>query len=268
MQIDHVSLIYFSPTSTTSTILHEIAKGVSLNIKKDIDMTPEENRREKTFSFKNELVIIGSPVYSGRIPADVSTYLKKISGSGSPAVIVILYGNREFEDALLELRDIAVRQGLAPVAAAAFIGEHSFSSDEFVISKDRPDEIDLKKAFHFGRQIAGILEQEKSFQTMTELKVPGNFPYKDARSSKGVPFLKTTEDCNGCGICLSVCPKNCIDESDHYATDDSRCIRCCACVKVCPENARVMKDGPIKDIARWLSENCRERKEPQLFFPA
>ena len=43
------------------------------------------------------------------------------------AVPVVLFGNRNFDDGLIELRNILTEDGFMPVAGGAFVGEHAFS---------------------------------------------------------------------------------------------------------------------------------------------
>ena len=123
---------------------------------------------------------------------------------------MVLYGNRAYEDALLELKNTAEACGFVSLAAGAFIGEHSFSGKEYII--------------------------------------------------------QVTDDCDGCGVCIPVCPENAVDEANRYASRSDRCIYCCACIKTCPAGARIMKEGFLKGIAKMLSENCSARKEPETFF--
>ena len=99
------------------------------------------------------------------------------------------------------------------------------------------------------------------------VEVPGNFPYRDGMAGGAFSFINVTDDCDDCGLCVAACPKNAIDESNTYSTIDANCIFCCACIKACPQQARILKDGPIKEKAKWLSENCAQRKEPQTYFP-
>ncbi len=265
MNFENTSLVYFSPTETTKKILEAIAKGLGKENTSVYDITKPEIRSQAAPEFKNDLVLIGAPVYGGRIQTDAADYFKTIKASASLAVLVVLYGNREFEDALLELKNIAVDCGFTPVAGAVFIGEHSFSHDEFKIAHKRPDKDDLEKAFSFGQKIAQLINGIEKPE-IPQLKVPGNFPYKDSMSKASSQFIDVTDDCDGCGICITACPKNAIDESNHYSTIDGKCIYCCACIKACPVQARIFKQGPIKEKAKELSENCALRKEPQTFF--
>lgn len=266
MNIEHTVMIYFSPTGTSRLILKAVAQGLEKDVSEVIDITDPDVRNKEAAGLENALVLMGAPVYAGRIPLDTAAYLKRIRARNCVAVPVVLYGNRDYDDALLELRDIAEEIGCVPVAGGAFIGEHSFCSKEFEIAPNRPDEKDLEKARSFGVQIAEIVEQADGPESLSAVKVPGNFPYKELKGFGSFQFIEVTDECDDCGICVTVCPKNAIDESNGFATRDEDCIYCCACIKECPKDARVMTDNPMKKIAGWLSENCTERKEPELFF--
>lgn len=266
MKIEKLSLVYFSPTSTTGIVLEEIARGLGQESPMILDITRPDVRNQVAPVFENDVVLIGAPVYSGRVSKDAADYLKTIKGSGSLAIVVVVYGNREFEDALLELKNIAVDSGFVVLAGGAFIGEHSFSDNEFLIAPNRPDEDDLEKAFLFGQKIASLLEGLETPADVLGVEVPGNFPYKDGMANGAFSFIDVTEDCDDCGICTAACPKEAIDEANGYSTIDERCIFCCACIKACPQQARIMKAGPMKNKAKWLSENCAQRKEPQTYL--
>ncbi len=259
-----ITLIYFSPTGTTQKVLENITKGMGREVSSRIDITDPATRNQAPPALKDEMVLMGAPVYAGRIPKDAADYFKTLKGNGTPVVLTVVYGNREFEDALLELKNITSENGFIPVAGAAFIGEHSFSNDEFPIAVNRPDKEDLELACEFGKQISDMSLDQTG--TLKDLKVPGNHPYKDGMGPKAFPFISISEDCDNCGTCVSVCPKEAIDEDRGYITIDDRCIFCCACIKACPQNARSLMDGPMKDTAKRLHENCSASKAPQTFF--
>jgi len=265
MNIQHLHLVYFSPTHTTRRILEEIARGMGREAETVTDITQPEIREQKPPVFGKDLVLLGAPVYSGRLPKDAARYFSTLSARGALAVPVVLYGNRAYEDALLELKNTAEAVGVTTLAAGAFIGEHSFSGKEYVIAPNRPDKEDLAKAFAFGQKIAGLLESIQAPGDIGPLAVPGQFPYKEAVARGPMDFIQVTEDCDGCGACLPACPAHAIDEADCYAVRPERCIYCCVCIKACPQSARIMKDGPLKGIAKMLSESFSARKEPESF---
>ncbi len=94
-------------------------------------------------------MVIGAPVYVRRLPLNAVKRFKRLWANDTKAFVVVVYGNRNYEDALLELVDLSQELGFIPIAAAAFIGEHSFITRELPIAAGRPDEDDLEKAIEF-----------------------------------------------------------------------------------------------------------------------
>jgi len=266
MEVNHVKLIYFSATGTTRKILESIAEGIAVEAVEHINLTLPGGARQSPPPFSDELVVIGAPVYGGRLPIDAINRLKKLKASNTLAVIIVVYGNREFEDALLELKNLAIELGFNPVAGGAFIGEHSFATKDVPIANGRPDKLDVQKAMDFGAKIKEKVAALQSPDAQMDLEIPGNFPYEagGARSMAASPVTKEGA-CTVCGTCVSVCPTAAISINGSVTTEIERCIRCCACIKNCPTGARVIEDSMWKDIANWLNENCSIRKEPQIF---
>ena len=266
MNIKTVKLVYFSPTGTTKQTLEGIAKGIQGKHIERLDLTPPETKTQEFNELHDELALIGAPVYGGRIPLDAVHRLQRLKADGTPAVVVVVYGNRAYEDALLELRDLALEAGFRPVAGGAFIGEHSYSNDETPIATGRPDGEDLEKALEFGKRIRKKIEGVSALEDVPSLRVPGNFPYKErGKPSKISPVTHETI-CIKCGTCVSVCPKAAITMGETIMTDPDDCIRCCACVKNCTTGARAMEHPRIKRAAEWLYTNYSERREPETFL--
>ncbi|HOT91462.1 MAG TPA: 4Fe-4S binding protein [Anaerolineae bacterium] len=267
MDINAVKLVYFSPTHTTQRVLEGIAQGVGCQMVSSLDLTPPHGPNQMVEVDGNTLTILGAPVYSGRLPAVAVQRLQRVSGSDSPAVIVVVYGNRAYEDALLELKDMAMARGFIPIAGAAFIGEHSYSTPAMPIAPGRPDAADIAKAVAFGQQVRARLMQ-MSIADPPPLSVPGNFPYKERRPALETPPTPTTiaDLCTLCGLCADVCPTAAIAVDEAVITNARACIQCCACTRICPTAARVMEDPRILRTAAWLYENHSARKEPETFI--
>ncbi len=267
MTINTMKLVYFSPTHTTQHILKGIAQGIGINKVTHLDLTAPDTR-DRTFEVDGaEIALLGAPVYGGRLPTEAATRLRQIRGNDALAVIVVVYGNRAYEDALRELRDLAVDAGFRPIAGGAFIGEHSYSTTAQPIAPGRPDAADMEKAIAFGQQIQKKLAQTPA-DSLSPLHVPGNFPYKERRPAADDPPAPITiaDLCTLCGDCAAVCPTAAITVSNIVITDTQACIQCCACTRACPTGVRLMEDPRILRTAVWLYENHSARKEPEVFI--
>jgi ferredoxin len=186
----------------------------------------------------------------------------------------LYYGNRAYEDALIELTDLISELGFKPIAGGAFIAEHSFSSPEVPIAAGRPDGSDLKKAREFGSKIREKLLTARNKEDLPSIAVNGNRPYRDefriSRAAKPgteppAPITKE-ETCTKCGKCAEVCPNAAITIGSTVETQKQACIRCYACIKNCPTGARVMTHPFFVKEAKWLHDTFPDRKEPETFL--
>jgi ferredoxin len=265
MKIKKIWLISFSPTRTSKKVIEAIASGIRDIPVENIDLTYPDSV-SKLQCAADELAIIGVPVYAGRVASLAVKRLAAIQGNNTPAVIVVLYGNREFEDALIELRDIAQKAAFIPLAAGSFIGEHSFSGSDTPIGAGRPDSADLAAAQAFGVKIVDKLAAAEDIASVHSPKVPGDSPYKDGMGSLPFTPMVIQAKCTQCGICLPNCPTGAISLESEIELDQNLCIFCCACIKSCPEEALVIDAEPIKQKRQWLYENFTARKEPTLYL--
>lgn len=270
MNIEKLRLLYFSPTQTTKKVLNAIAAGFRPEIVMHTDLTlPDSIHSEEPMEkirIDDGLTFIGVPVYSGRVAPEAAGRIRQFRADGTPAVLVVVYGNREFEDALRELKELAVEAGFRPIAGGAFIGEHSFADSKFPIARRRPDHKDFEKCAEFGALIKEKIQQVDSIDSIPIPEFPGNYPYRDPHLLKDISPVTLDDRCTRCETCVSVCPTAAIVLKDEVLTETGTCIVCCACVKNCPSGARVMQDPKILAIAEWLWKNYNIRKEPEMFF--
>jgi ferredoxin len=267
----HAQRLVFSPTGTTRKIIESITQGLAPTSWSELDLTYSASDQESASNHVEgtEVAIIGMPVHAGRIPALAAERLRSsTAGRGRGAVLVVVYGNRAYDDALLELHNMAVELGFVPVAAAAFVGEHSFSSPDLPVAEGRPDSMDLEKAQNFGKSVREKMLRIQNFADKAEqLAVPGNFPYRDGVQPSLISPETKADTCVLCGDCVRSCPADAITlVNDSVATDKMRCLRCCACIRVCQAGARVMTHPKILELGRTLHEKFAERREPELYL--
>lgn len=266
MNIKSLKLVYFSPTGTTKAILQGIARGLNCSDQETIDITTPEGRERTLQTSENDLLVVGVPVYMGRVPALMTEWLYSIKAKNSPTVLVAVYGNRAYEDALLELSDILIPRGCIPIAGAAFVGEHSFSSNEFPTANGRPDLADLATTELFGQKIQEKLDSIASVSNRSAVQMPSLNPYRWNGKLWDVDFIEVSAACAQCGVCQAGCPTGAIDSGNSGVIDQVKCITCCACIKNCPQNARTMKAGLVKDAAMRVHSLNKARKEPEFFL--
>ncbi|HWQ51027.1 MAG TPA: 4Fe-4S binding protein [Terriglobales bacterium] len=240
--------LYFSPTGTTAAVCKAIAQGEAY------DFTLPAARAGAPSYGPKDVVAVGVPVYSGRIPPVAAEYLKTVKGNGARAVAVAVYGNRDYDDALLELCDILEDAGFDVVGAGAFVGEHSLNE---TVAAGRPDAEDLKAAKTFGAAVSDKLARGE----LSRPAVKGVRPYKALGPGAGYA-PQPTDACVKCGICETVCSMGVIHD---LTADPEKCIRCFACVKRCPHGARAAAAEAYSNTRGWLAEKCAARREPEWF---
>ena len=266
MKIQSLKLVCFSPTGTTKAIIQGIARGINHSTIELIDITKPAARIHPLQTSENELLVVAVPVYMGRVPGLLIEWLHEIKARNTPAVCIVVYGNRVYDDALLELKDIMTKRGCIPIACAAYIGEHSFSSSETPTAEGRPDARDLNHAELFGREINEKLLSVSSVDHISDINIPGNYPNGGITKLWSVDFIAIGDECTQCGVCAEGCPVGAINSKNSNLIDTEKCITCCACIKNCPQNARTMKTGLVKDAAMRLNKLYKERKEPIFFL--
>jgi ferredoxin/flavodoxin len=273
--MNFVISICFSPTGTTRRVVEGIIAGLESRNAAILDITKKAHRQNSARPFADELVIFATPVYYGRIPEAAAECFRSMTGNNTPAVLVVVYGNRAYDDALLELHDIAVDRGFIPIAAGAFIGEHSYSCDTLPIASLRPDTADLEIARMFGASIKEKLARYQSARDGLLPDVPGKRPYIQPEGlhllreiRKTIPFAPTTDVliCTRCNRCAEACPQDAIDPFNISETNSRECIMCFACVKICPVNARQMAQPAFHQRVKEILEKCRERNEPEWYL--
>lgn len=246
---------YFSPTGTTAAVSRAIARGFYME-SREVDLSASVSEAALG---SDAVLLAAAPVYGGRVPAVAVERLSALKGDGAMAVAVVVYGNRDYDDALLEWKNALEQNGFRVVAAAAFIAEHSIVRS---IAAGRPDENDLRTAERFGASVAEKIVKPLSEQA--SVQVPGKAAYKDY---KGLPFHpKADKHCTKCGACAKACPVGAIPPEAPALTSESKCITCMRCVAVCPMKARGLPAPALLGAKAMLMASAKELKQPAIFL--
>ena len=251
MNIEKWIIAHFSPTGGTKKVADAIAAGFHTHVV-EMDLT----RADSAVTLgENDALMAVLPVFAGRVPQVSLERLASLKGNGQKAVAVVVYGNREYEDALLETRDALEANGFLVVAAAAFIAEHSMARS---IAAGRPDTEDEAICRQFAADVMAKADNAAPVQ------VPGNIPYKALKPSAFHPAA--SDSCIKCGACAQQCPVGAIPVDDPSLTNHDLCINCMRCVQVCPVSSRALPDTFQNMITQMLNQNAAGYKKPTIFL--
>ena len=170
MEIKNIHLVYFSATFTTRRVLREIARVIGANVVEH-DFTCGLPFGELRVDGEGDLLVVGAPVYAGRLPVRAARTFGMLRGTHTPAVAVCVYGNRDYDDALVEEQDIIEANGFKTVAAGAFIGRHCIFPK---VAAGRPDAGDMRKVTEFASRCADLLGRTADVTSLPRLNVKVN----------------------------------------------------------------------------------------------
>ena len=251
MNMEKWIMAHFSPTGGTKKVADAIAAGFRAPVV-EMDLTRADF--PVTLGEKDALMAV-LPVYAGRVPQTALERLPAVKAAGQKAVAVVVYGNREYDDALLETRDALEAKGFQVIAAAAFIAEHSIVR---TVAAGRPDAEDEALCRQFAANVTAKMENP------TSVDVPGSHPYRELKPSAFHPAADAT--CVSCGACAEQCPVGAILLDDPSQTLSDVCINCMRCVQVCPVSSRALPAPFVEGAAKMLSEKAAGYKKPVVFL--
>lgn len=272
MKISKVTAAFFSPTGSTAEVVRLLAGDVSAALAaadlsgrdwiSEDDFTLPGGRNAVRCFEPDELLILGTPTYAGRVPNKIAPEIARLfRGNGTPAVPVVTFGNRSFDHSLAELAAILEKNGFRPVGAAAMCTPHAFSD---VLGAGRPDEKDRELL----RQLAGDIC--RALQERDACRVPQE---KDAcRAPQVKDACRAPQEKDACRVpqeetyagdvptCLPELPGD--PEAPYYTplgldgkpakflkahpkVRPERCRHCGTCAAVCPMGS-VCRDHPAE----------------------
>ena len=281
MKISKLHTIYFSATGTTKKVADTLASAICIRLAEKnclvcdkpaaYDFTLPSARESFPVLEKGELVIFGMPTYAGRLPNLMLPYFDLVKGNDAFAVPFVTFGNRAFENSLIELCGLLEERQFHTISGGAFSCEHSFS---YELAKERPDEQDLSEITAFGIAVAdkliGITDSTIPEPAAVDGDInAGYYKPKDATKAP-IDIRKVKPDtdlskCISCGLCAASCPMGSIDKED-FSLVSGKCIKCCACMKKCPTGAKFFSDPGFLYHKTELEKNYGTRRASNSLF--
>lgn len=262
---DAIHLISFSPCGHTLDYGRQMVDAIRARLPKllyiEQDITPFASQTKKLSFGPTDFAILCAPVFGGRLPGPAADRFAAITASGTPALLLVTYGNRAFDDALSELQMIAVASGFRPAGAAACIAQHTLVKD---CAAGRPNRPDIESARNFAISVIDWLAANGAPQ-QRNLSATGS---ADLKPYQPVPLPQTVNDkCIMCGLCWTLCPTAAITHDAPAQVDSSACIACMGCVNICPTGARIPDQNFMATIQAKITPLCSGYKENEFFDP-
>lgn len=277
-----VTRVVFSPTGGTARVARLVADGIEAALASAPDAAPDAAAPDAAAApggaaprvvdlcdratdlsqvalRPDDVCVVAVPVYGGRVPAVAAERLSAVRGNGAAAVAVVVYGNRAYDDALLELSDLLGAAGLECVAAVAAVAEHSIVRE---CAAGRPDAADERALASLSARVAQRL---RSGRAPLSAPLPGHRPPAARHGGPATPQADPCV-CAGCGTCARLCPVGAIDAADPLRTDAAACVSCMRCVAACPSHARAVDPATLAAVSAKLRPVATERREPELYL--
>lgn len=251
-----VTALYFSPTGGSKKSATTLAAALSGGSYESIDLTPQSNVVSRVFG-PDDFVVFSVPCYKGRVPIIAVERMANIMGDKTPCIVSVTYGNRDYDDALLELYNLATEKGFLVQGAAALVGRHTYGD----IQVGRPDDKDADENRRFVEKLRAA--RNNDFSRAIPLNIKGTFPYR-GEGSGGKFHPLTSDACTRCGLCVAECPTQAIAD-DCQTIDATRCLSCFRCIRLCPVGAKHMNVEPYLAFARDFTQKLSTPRENEYF---
>lgn len=241
-------IIYFSLTENTKKIAHAIHKGMTplaeecdLVTLKQVDMNSLD---------KYGLIGLGSPVWAG-VPANVEDFIQSLPILKGKHIFAFSTHGTKPERFFPRIVELLTNRGLTMIGTRDWYGSVYLPNlPKPYFTDGHPDEIDLKEAEDFGREMVALSKKIKAGEAEPP-PLPSPLPPEAYSSAR--PRIKKTfheQKCRfpKCRLCMDHCPMDAIDLSLSPKIFKKGCEHCYFCEMICPEGAIEVDYGAVLDM--------------------
>ena len=254
-------VIYFSQTGNTEKVAKAIHTGVK-HIAGHCDILPIKEAKPRRL-YEYDLIGLGSPVFVG-VPGNVMAFINNIRFVGGKHIFSFCthctLGITYNPTVVPKLK----KQGLIVIGWNDWYG-HSWGpiyQPTPYLTDGHPDEIDLREAEDFGREMVWRSQKIYAGETSLIPKEPAPVPFPDVGDdsfyrrfafSKIVKYDKGKCTYPKCRLCMDNCPMDGIDLSVDPPIIAKPCIDCTFCEQICPTGAIDVDESNKESLAQHFS---------------
>lgn len=222
---------------------------------------------------------LGSPVYVDHAMPQIMQFIDALPCGDSTAAVAVpfvTWGAVCSGVALPEMAQGLKRKGWTTIAAAKVLAQHSsmWKSSE-PLAHGHPDATDMAQLESL---VAGTLEKLAAETNPEALaaEVLNYLPQARAQEAWEKSLTKAKlmlgehqpqrERCDGCGLCVELCPVGALSWEDGYPVVSECCVRCHQCTRHCPQQAFSFNAPMMEERLYQMAEASPEAAETRIYL--
>jgi flavodoxin/Pyruvate/2-oxoacid:ferredoxin oxidoreductase delta subunit len=270
MNIRKVLIATFSQTGSTLQVAEKISQGLqSMGCEVEFySITGKPLSVTKDF----DIIGIGTPAYIFRPPFIVSDFVKSLPDlKGKSFFVFTLHGTIPGDTGNHIRRQLRKKHArdvgyFLCHGADYFIG---YLKRGYLFSPDSPSKSELVAAVRFGKVVvwrfeSSIYETEKYDPAINPIYAIERFTTNRRNSKLLYKLFKVNDQCNGCGICINVCPtRNIVADPDDKPVWHNQCLLCGTCEMKCPKDA-ITSAFDLGILSPFMNYNIRMARQKKI----